>query len=317
MSPRSTLKYGLEHVRELLGIPHRGQHGGEPWVASVGGLLGIAIVVAVTQAMLGTEAAVFVVPSLGAAAVIVFAAPHSQFAQPWPLLAGNMLSALVGVLCQLVIPEPTLAGAAAVGGAIGVMHLARCIHPPGGATALAAVVGGPAIHELGFAYALYPVGLNCLILAAAATLFNYPFPWRRYPASLTHYAPLPPGRAGAGSPRPSDDQVREAMDELNVVIDVSPEELRQVIHHAMSIAQRNADSLLPQVKAGHFYCNDRPGQQWSVRQIIDEHRSANPDQDVVIYRVVAGKGLNRTGSCTRLEFARWVGSEFRPRRKPS
>lgn len=302
-------------MHELAGIPHSSQHGGEPWVASLGGLLGIAIVVALTQGMVGSEAAVFVVPSLGAAAVIVFAAPHSQFAQPWPLLAGNMLSALVGVLSQLIIPDPTLAGAAAVGGAIGVMHLARCIHPPGGATALAAVVGGPAIHDLGFAYALYPVGLNCLILGATAILFNYPFPWRRYPASLTHYAPLPPGRGGGGYPLPGDEHVRKAMDELNVVLDVGTDELRQVVHRALAIAQSSADSRLPQVKAGHFYCNDRPGQQWSVRQIIDEHRSANPDEDIVIYRIVAGRGLDRTGRCTRIEFARWVGSEFRPRRQ--
>ena len=72
-------------------------------------------------------------------------------------------SGLVGVACQQLIPEPTFAAAAAVGLAIVAMHATRCIHP-GGAMALAAVIGGPDIHQLGFACALVPVGLNCLLL---------------------------------------------------------------------------------------------------------------------------------------------------------
>ena len=34
-----------------------------------------------------------------------------------------------------------IAAAASVGLAIGVMYYARCLHPPGGATALSAVIG--------------------------------------------------------------------------------------------------------------------------------------------------------------------------------
>ena len=81
----------------------------------------------------------------------------------------------------------------------------------------------------------------------------------------------------------------------------------------LDIAQREQDASLPEVRLGRFYCNDQPGQRWSVRQIIDERRSDNPDFDLVIYKVVDGNGLNRTGSCTRNEFARWVGSELQPR----
>jgi CBS-domain-containing membrane protein len=298
---------------EFLGVPPGKPHGRELWVASLGGLLGIALTVAVTHYVLG-EAAVALVPSLGAAAVIVFVAPHSQFAQPWALLAGNVLSALTGVLCQRLVPEPTLAAAVAVAAAIAVMHLARCLHPPGGATALAAVIGGPAIHELGFSYALFPVGLNCLLLAIAAWAFNHPFPWRRYPVSLMRYAPAPTSApARASVPLPATHEVQQAMDQLDVVIDASAAELADLIRHALHIARDNADRCLPAVSLGHFYCNDRPGQQWAVRQLVDERRSDDPAQDLVIYRVVQGHGLNRTGSCTRREFARWVGSEFVPK----
>lgn len=52
----------------------------------------------------------------------------------------------------------------AVGLAIGVMHILRCIHPPGGATALVAVVGSSQIHALGFEYILTPVLLNTVII---------------------------------------------------------------------------------------------------------------------------------------------------------
>lgn len=299
----------LQRACEFLGVPPGKPHGRELWVASLGGLLGIALTVAVTHYVLGA-AAVAVVPSLGAAAVIVFAAPHSQFAQPWALLVGNVLSALIGVLCQRLIPEPTLAGAVAVAAAIALMHLARCLHPPGGATALAAVIGGPAIHDLGFAYALFPVGLNCLLLALAAGLFNHPFPWRRYPLSLMRYATVP---LRTREPLPGPREVQQAMDRLDVVIDAGAAELADLIRHALQIARDNADHSLPALSLGHFYCNDRPGQQWAVRQIIDEQRAADPEQDMLTYRVVQGLGRNRTGSCTRQEFARWVGSEFVPK----
>ena len=76
------------------------------------------------------------------------------------------------------------AAALAVALAIGAMHYLNCIHPPGGATALSAVIGGDAIHQLGFQYVLTPVLLNVIIVLIVAILFNYPFHWRRYPLAL-------------------------------------------------------------------------------------------------------------------------------------
>ena len=65
------------------------------------------------------------------------------------------------------------------------MYYARCVHPPGGATALAAVIGGVHIHALGFAYIITPVLVNTVTILIAAVLFNYLFKWRRYPSYLT------------------------------------------------------------------------------------------------------------------------------------
>ncbi len=301
-----------QRFRHFIGFPASGHHAGEQLVATLGGAVGIVLVLAVTGALVGSTAALVIVPSMGASAVLIFAAPHSPFAQPWAVLAGHVLSALVGVACWQLIPNPTLAAGLAVGLAIGAMHVARCLHPPGGATALAAVIGGATVHELGYRYALSPIAVNALIILAVGVAFNYAFAWRRYPASLMRYRGAPV-RAGSIWPVISEAHVIAAMDHLNVVIDVSPEEMGELIQQTLTIARQQQEATLPVVQLGRFYCNDRPGQQWSVRQIIDERRSDNPDFDLVIYKVVDGNGLNRTGSCTRSEFARWVGSELQPR----
>ena len=298
--------------RHFIGFPASGHHAGEQLVATLGGAIGILLIVVVTQAVVGLQGALIIVPSMGASAVLIFAAPHSPFAQPWAVLAGHVLSALVGVACWQLVPNPTLAAGLAVGLAIGVMHVARYLHPPGGATALAAVIGGSAVHELGYRYALSPIALNCVIILIVGVVFNYALAWRRYPASLMRYRGTA-ARTGSVWPRISESHVSEAMDHLNVVIDVSPEEMGELIRQTLAIAQREQDAHLPVVRLGHYYCNDRPGQQWSVRQIIDERPSDTPEFDLVIYKIVEGNGLNRTGSCTRTEFARWVGSELQPR----
>ena len=304
----------LERLKRFIGFPASSPHAGEQLVATLGGALSIGLVIFITASLLGREAAVIIVPSLGASAVLIFAAPHSPFAQPWAVIGGHLLSALVGVACWKVIPNPTLAAGLAVGLAIGVMHLTRCIHPPGGATALAAVIGGSAVHDLGFAYALNPIGLNAAIILLVGIAFNYAFAWRRYPASLMRYRVLP-SRPLIGLPKVTEANVLTAMQRLNVVIDVSPGELGELIRQSLIIAQQTQDAELPEVKLGHYYSNDLPGQQWSVRQIVDERRSDNPEFDLVIYRVVDGTGLDRTGNCTRNEFARWVRSELHPRGK--
>ncbi len=312
----NTTKFLFQRIKHFVGFPASGHHLSEQFVATLGGVISISLVILVTRAVVGEQAALVIVPSLGASAVLIFAAPHSPFAQPWAVLGGHLFSAVVGVACWKLVPNATLSAGLAVGLAIGVMHLTRSLHPPGGATALAAVIGGATVHDLGFTYVVNPIALNCAIILAVGVVFNYAFAWRRYPASLMRYRGAAVTK-GSVWPRISESHVMEAMDHLNVVIDVEPNEMTEIIQQTLAVAQKHSDAQLPDVRLGHYYCNDRPGQQWSVRQIIDERRSDNPEFDLVIYKVVDGKSLNRTGSCTRTEFARWVGSELQPRdRKP-
>lgn len=228
----------------LLGIPAKTPHRKEQWVAALGSLLGILAVAAIIHALPGrADSAIVLVPSLGGAAVLVFAAPHSLFAQPWSVIGGNIISALVGVACQKLIPEPALAAAMAVSLAIVAMHVARCMHPPGGATALAAIVGGAEIQQLGFTLALIPVGLGCLVLVAVGVAFNYPFAWRRYPASLMHYAHAKSERAESEL-LPDEHQIQQVLERLDVVVDVSPEELLEVIEQSLVLAREERASKL-------------------------------------------------------------------------
>lgn len=292
---------------KFIGFPHSSHRANEQLIATLGGMLGILAVMGITGGVLGPADAVIVVPSLGASAVLIFAVPHSPLTQPWAVFGGHVISALVGVACARLFPSPLLAAAIAVGLAIGAMHLTRCIHPPGGATALAAVIGSPALHALGFGYALAPVALNASIILAVGILFNYLFPWRRYPISLMHYAQ--PVLRGGALPRFTEAQIEAAMEKLNVVVDVTPAELGQIIEHALREVEDSR--RLGHIEVGRSYCNDHPGPEWSIRQIIDERPSSNPDLDLVVYRVTGGARKNSVASCTRGEFASWAKSEVR------
>ncbi|MEQ1591108.1 MAG: HPP family protein [Thiobacillaceae bacterium] len=153
----------------------------EQWISAAGGLIGILAVLWVSHALLGDHAGILAVSSMGSSAVLLFAAPHGAMSQPWPVIGGHLVSAVVGVVCAQSIPAPILSASVAVAASIGLMYGLRCLHPPGGATALFAVLGGPPILALGYNYLFVPVLLNAVAMLIVAVLFNYPFVWRRYP----------------------------------------------------------------------------------------------------------------------------------------
>ncbi|MFN3883308.1 MAG: HPP family protein [Rhodocyclaceae bacterium] len=147
-----------------------------------GGLCGIGLLGWLGQHFFAPHDLPIVIGSMGASAVLLFGAPKSPLAQPRNVLGGHVVSALTGVLCwQLFFAWPTLAQALAVATAIAAMHLTRTLHPPGGATALIYIIGGPQIHALGFLYVLIPATLGPLILLAVALIVNNLPRSRRYP----------------------------------------------------------------------------------------------------------------------------------------
>ena len=151
--------------------------------SGVGAFLGILAVYEIGHIeQLHLEDALFLVGSFGASAILIYGAPSSPLAQPRNLVLGHTLSALVGVTCALTFAGlPVLSAALAVALALMVMQLTNTVHPPGGATALIAVIGSDQIHQMHYWYVLSPILSGALIMLAVALVMNNLSPRRRYP----------------------------------------------------------------------------------------------------------------------------------------
>lgn len=115
----------------------------------------------------------FLVGSFGASAVLIYGAPQAEFSQPRNLVGGHIVSAAVGVtVFQLLSFDVPMQAALAVSLAVAAMHLTRTLHPPGGATALIAVIGSEQVHELGYQFLLSPIAAGALLLLLVALLVN-------------------------------------------------------------------------------------------------------------------------------------------------
>lgn len=207
------------------------------WVrAMVGALLGVGVASLVCRIWLdgAIGALPFLVAPIGASAVLVFTLPASPLAQPWPVLGGNTVSALMGVLAYQVSPDPDIAAGLAVAGAIGGMALLRCLHPPGGAVALTAVIGGPVIHAAGWAYAIVPVALNTAILVGLGWLFHR-ITRHSYPHQAMSAPPPAQRQVTAGD-------IETVLARYDEVIDVSPDDLLTLLRaaEAQADARQNA-----------------------------------------------------------------------------
>ncbi|AKH67749.1 HPP family [Spongiibacter sp. IMCC21906] len=281
----------------------------EKWVASLGALLGIVAVFAVSQHYLGAHAGIFMLASMGASAVLLFAVPHGALSQPWSVLAGHLVSAAIGVSCYRWLPHSVWAAAIAVGLAVGAMAYLRCVHPPGGATALAAVIGGPEIHELGFSYLLFPVAINVAVILGLALAFNNLFPWRRYPIALMNRSRDVPGQSGRL--QLSHEDFSAAMLSLDTYVDVTSEELAALFEKACEHARSHSPG--PGIRGGAYYSNGALGADWAVRQVIDLPDSLQGPKVQLIYKNVAGADLYEVGVCRLSAFRRWVAFEVEQR----
>jgi CBS domain-containing membrane protein len=182
--------------------------------------------------------AVLLLGSMGASTCLLFAIPHSPLAQPWPVIGGHLVSALVGIACASLIPMPVMATALAVALAIAGMYYLRCIHPPAAGTAMLAVIGGNAVHGLGWELAVV-VALNAGSLLLFALVINNLIPGRRYPLRHTHH----PHHRQFSQPenlRLSEADFGWALDQMDGVIAVSEEDLVDLYEFALEHAQKRA-----------------------------------------------------------------------------
>lgn len=201
--------------------------------AASGAIGGIAITGLLCGLMLGNGLAhPLLVAPMGASAVLLFAVPASPLAQPWPVLGGNVISALVGIFVAKAVPDPTIAAALAVGAAIAIMSLLRCLHPPGGAVALSAALGAKTVAS-SYMFALVPVGVNTLLLLVVAILFhriaghNYPHVAVKSVTPHDTADPAPLRRAG-----PSQQDIADALHDFGDTLDVDERDLHALLADA-------------------------------------------------------------------------------------
>lgn len=150
-------------------------------VSACGAFVCLLIVTLISQLVLEQYSALVLSASMGASAVLLFVAPHSAMSQPWPLVGGHIVSALIGVACARHIEMLAIATPLAAALSIFAMAVLRCVHPPGGAAALIAVVGGNDVHALGYQFVLTPVLVNVVIMLIATWLINNYLLRRTYP----------------------------------------------------------------------------------------------------------------------------------------
>lgn len=154
----------------------------------IGSFLGIILIAFFHKNFLDDDGLILVLSSFGASAVLIYGAINSPLAQPKNLIGGHIISAIIGVISyKLFAPNLFLAAAIAVSTSILIMQLTLTLHPPGGATALIAVIGNEQIHNLGFFYVIIPVFSGALILFLIAFIINNIPRNRAYPKSYKEF----------------------------------------------------------------------------------------------------------------------------------
>lgn len=296
-----------------LGIEKNQTSHGEKVISALGAMTGIISTILITQWLLQTtsvsqQAHILIVASLGATAVLVFAVPHGALSQPWQVIAGHLLSAFVGVTCQYYLGSDFISAGLAVGLSVGLMYYLRCIHPPGGATALTAVIGGNEITQLGYHYLFAPILVNILAILLIAVSFNALFRWRRYPAHFATKNVSPTSAADI-----TDDLLlttedfNAAIRELDSFVDLTEEGLSELLEKARQNAMLHIEHPA-QIQAGKYYSNGKIGHSWAIRHVIDAGQQRK-NNDVIIYKTVAGADLYTTGMQERESFRQWARFE--------
>lgn len=212
----------------------------EMLLSCVGAGLGLCGTEWVCRHSLGGSLPWFIAP-MGASAVLLFAVPKSPLAQPWSIIGGNVVSAVIGVTCAQLLGCSGVAAGAAAALAIAAMFALRCLHPPGGAVALTAVLGGPAVSKLGYGFVFSPVAANsCMLLLLALALNNLMrrrYPQQHVPTAHPHQRPSVQAPAKLPITKRDLDAALAMHDEL---LDISKDDLEEILLQAQLHAEIRA-----------------------------------------------------------------------------
>jgi len=149
-------------------MPMKSMSNKEIYFSIVGAFIATLCASFFSNSILEADQLPMVLASTGASAMLIFGIPHSPVSQPWPVVGGHIISAVIGITAYYLISNPILASSIAIGLAMLAMHYTGSMHPPGGATAVTAVIGGSTVHELGYYFVIVPVFFNSIILLSIA-----------------------------------------------------------------------------------------------------------------------------------------------------
>jgi len=218
--------------------------------SAVGGFVGLFATGLVMRAWLGSSEHVpLLIAPIGASTVLVFGVPASPLAQPWSVIGGNFVAALVGITAARMVSDLTWAAALAVACTIALTSMLRCLHPPAGAVALTAVIGGSVVTNAGYRFALVPVLLDSLLLVGVGLVFNG-LARRSYP----HVAALPVTAHGTTDAPPefrvgfTEADIALAQERLGTPLDVEQADLIALFRHVEEAAHRRL--------RGEIFCSE-------------------------------------------------------------
>ena len=213
----------------------------ERWRVVVGAGIGLLLTALASMALShGSPAIPWLIAPLGASAVLVFGLPASPLAQPWPVVGGNSVSALIGIACTLAWGASPTTAAVAVALAIAAMFALRCLHPPGGASALLVVLLGTTDPQ----FALVPVFTHSFALALAGIVYNNAT-GKRYPHRQGVATPVP---SASHQPVFTEADLDTVLKRYNQVLDVSPDDLQALLAQTELEAYRR--------RLGELRCRD-------------------------------------------------------------
>ncbi|WP_168391150.1 HPP family protein [Acinetobacter indicus] len=221
----------------------------ERLLCGLGALLGLSLSSLISLWILGDINAWYIAP-MGASSVLLFAVPASPLAQPWNMVIGNTIAGIIGVTCALYIPNLTEAFSVAVALSIILMMSTDSLHPPSGAVAITAVLGGEAVSELGYLFIFYPVLLNSLLLLLVAMMFNR-LTGKQYPhkaqLNLRSQDPTPTQKVTI---QPQD--IHHVLEHQTELLDISEYDLQKIILEA----QYQANARMQDENVQEWRCED-------------------------------------------------------------
>ena len=232
-------------------------------LCGLGAFIGLLLSSFISWLVLGDLNAWYIAP-MGASSVLLFAVPASPLAQPWNMVVGNTLAGIIGVSCALFIPNLTQAFSVAVAVAIFLMMTTDSLHPPSGAVAITAVLGGKAVHDLGYLFVFYPVLLNSILLMFVAILFNRAL-GKQYPQkaqlNTRTTSPTPTQKVTI---QPAD--IQNVLEHQTELLDISEYDLQKIILEAQELANALA--------VNQFTCQDIMTKQVISLRAEDDIQSA-------------------------------------------